>query len=268
MPSGAYKKLSASKLEYIIENLRYDSNNNIFYDSLRDAYLPMRKSNFDQFGVCKTARILIQDRYISAQIVAFILGNNHQFEGRIFPINGDRGDCRIENMYLVENVDKYAALSAERVRHLFSYDCDTGLLTWRNSTIYGNKSVGTMDKKGYLWVGIDGRSYALHRVAWLHYYGKWPDKMIDHKDGHPSNNAISNLRDVPMSINAQNKRSAPSNAKTTKVLGVYWNKRIKKYQAQIKKDKIWYNCGTHDTIEAAQAAYIEMKRKLHPGNML
>lgn len=254
-------------MEYATSHLRYDGVSNTFYDTLRGVELKIRKLNYSDNGVCKTAQVKVKDRYVSAQIVAFILANQRQFEGRIFPVNGDKSDCRAENMYLVKDSDKDVALSAERVRHLLTYDHITGMFTWRNSTIYGDKSVGTFDKKGYLWIGIDGKSYALHRVAWLHYYGKWPDNMIDHKDGSKANNAIENLRDVTRNINAQNKRTAPSNARTTKVLGVYLHK-CGKYQAQIKKDKIWYNCGTHDTIEEAQAAYIEMKRKLHPGNML
>ena len=43
-------------------------------------------------------------------------------------------------------------------------------------------------------VRFEGKRRAAHRLAWFLHYGYWPDCDIDHKDGNPSNNRISNLR--------------------------------------------------------------------------
>lgn len=66
------------------------------------------------------------------------------------------------------------------------------------------RPIGTPDSEGYLRVGIDGKSYLLHRLAWLYVYGEWPTGIIDHINRVPSDNRIENLRDVSQHENALN----------------------------------------------------------------
>ena len=63
---------------------------------------------------------------------------------------------------------------------------------------------GCLDKYGYVIITVDGVSFAAHRLVWFYHYNVWPDKIIDHINGDPSDNRIDNLRDVSVRINAEN----------------------------------------------------------------
>lgn len=114
-------------------------------------------------------------------------------------------------------------------------------------------------------VKIDGCKVMAHRIAWLIYFGHWPDGDIDHINGDRSDNRIINLRDVSRTINLQNRRS-PQSTNATGYLGVHRDKR--RYVAQIKTPDRNIRIGTFRTPEEAHAAYINAKRELHEGNTL
>ena len=75
---------------------------------------------------------------------------------------------------------------------------------------------------------------------------------IDHKDGNESNNSILNLR---VASNSQNMRNAstPSSNKSG-VRGVYWNKSLEKWHAQIQIHGKKFHIGYFDSISAAKEA--------------
>lgn len=78
--------------------------------------------------------------------------------------------------------------------------------------------------------------------------------QIDHIDGNPLDNRRSNLRAVTHQQNHFNRTSAR---------GCYWNKLLKKYQAQITVDGKQIHLGCFDTEQEARAAYLEAKEKYH-----
>ena len=158
-------------------------------------------------------------------------------------------------------------LTADRLRSLLEYDCILGIFTWRlNVGRHGRIKIGTTaatnTSDGYIKIKVDGRSYLAHRLAWLHITGAWPIDNIDHIDGNKKNNAISNLRDVSKSINAQNQRGPMSN-NTHGFMGVSPNKN--RWSARIKLDGKHYHLGNFSTPEDAHTAYLDAKRKLHAG---
>lgn len=81
-------------------------------------------------------------------------------------------------------------LSAERLREILSYEPTTGLFTWKIST--GNATVattsGTRMKTGYIRIGIAGKCYPAHRLAWLYAHGSWPVMSLDHINGVKDDN--------------------------------------------------------------------------------
>lgn len=162
-------------------------------------------------------------------------------------------------------------LTAERLRELTKYDPETGALTWaerlpRCRYKIGDPVGGEPKGRKYIEGKIEGYRASIHRLAWLHFYGKWPRGQIDHINGNTLDNRISNLRDVPSSLNQQNKRSANRNNETG-YLGVYLD-RGEKPRACIFANGRTIHLGAFDTVEAAHEAYVNAKRVLHPGNTI
>lgn len=87
----------------------------------------------------------------------------------------------------------------------------------------GNKRV-----RGEYRLEYDYSKYYCHRIIWLLFNRDSFDKtkVIDHVDGDPSNNKISNLRLVTHLVNGQNQRMAKNNTSgvtgVCNTRGVYW----------------------------------------------
>lgn len=146
-------------------------------------------------------------------------------------------------------------ISHFELRRLLHYDADTGVFTWKldvNSRARAGQVAGNLEKSGYVRIRINKVVYSAHRLAWFYHYGTWPKDRIDHKDGNESNNSILNLR---VASNSQNMRnaSAPSSNKSG-VRGVYWNKSLEKWHAQIQIHGKKFHIGYFDSISAAKEA--------------
>src|SRR5690606_11695761 len=102
-------------------------------------------------------------------------------------------------------------------------------------------------------------------LVWMYIHGKWPEDMLDHINGIKTDNRIDNLREANFSINNQNRRTAPSSNKSSGLLGVYWHKRDKKWSSSLKVNKKRMHLGNFDNKYDAYRAYLEAKRKYHPG---
>lgn len=151
-----------------------------------------------------------------------------------------------------------------RLRELLNYDTATGLLTWRVSRgkAKAGSVVSTRDVRGYLVLGVDGKRYYAHRVAWALMSGDWPAEVIDHIDGDKANNRAANLRCVPISMNAQNRRRVAVRSKS-QILGV--RKYGARWRAVISISGSQKYLGTFDSAAEAQQAYLAAKRSWHAG---
>lgn len=156
-------------------------------------------------------------------------------------------------------------LTPERARELFAYEPTIGILTNRidrcSTSLTGNVA-GTLEKNGRMRVAVGANKYLVHRVIWLYMTGAWPSNVIDHIDGNPANNVWGNLRDVPLSINAQNQKNHHENNKVG-FAGVDAHRG--RWRAQIRVNYTKKHIGMFDTPEEAHQAYIDAKRKYHPG---
>jgi hypothetical protein len=84
-------------------------------------------------------------------------------------------------------------------------------------------------------------------------YGSFPNGVIDHIDGNPSNNRINNLRDVSARQNGQNRKEH----RNGKLVGTSYNKRDSIYQARISLNGKSKNLGSFKTEIEAHEAYIK-----------
>jgi len=155
-------------------------------------------------------------------------------------------------------------LTADRLRELLHYDPETGVFTRRlkRGGYAAGSRVGYTAPDGRVLVSVDNKNFRAHRLVWLYVHGEWPSNDVDHINGDPSDNRLCNLRDVPHMVNLQN-RVRPTRANRHGLIGV--TKNHDRFMAQIKIDGRRVYIGTYDTPEEASAAYLEAKRKHHPG---
>lgn len=112
-----------------------------------------------------------------------------------------------------------AILTQSKLHELFFYNADTGIFTNKSNRFIG-KQAGTLQKRGYSTIGIDGKRYYAHRLAWLYKNGELPSNEIDHINGVKSDNRIDNLRLATRSQNASNRPIQSNN--TSGHIGITW----------------------------------------------
>ena len=163
------------------------------------------------------------------------------------------------------SAEKQAALTAEDLRLILSYDPYTGELRWLRSKFKARvgQVAGCVWSSGYRVININGHQYLAHRLAWLYVHGVWPHRNIDHRDGVRSNNRIANLRMATEGENAQNQRVAhPRNRGG--VLGVSWCADRQSWRAMLMVNGKNHYLGRFREQEDAKQAYLAAKAAMHP----
>ena len=141
-------------------------------------------------------------------------------------------------------------LSIETLRELLDYDPETGILTWKErprhyfkrdgdwkrwNARWAGQPAGSPNSSGYLQLAIFGVFRPLvHVVAWALQTGEWPEHQVDHENHQRDDNRWSNLRAATHAENMKNKSRRADNK--SGIPGVYWDKRLKKWRAQIRED--------------------------------
>lgn len=114
---------------------------------------------------------------------------------------------------------------------------------------------GCKQMDGYIKIGVNGRHYKAHRIAWLLIHGYWPEE-IDHINGDGYDNRLSNLREVTHKENQRNQKLLSNNKSGT--CGVFWKKQDSVWGAQIKingrQKHLGYFKDKSDAILARKAA--------------
>ena len=155
-------------------------------------------------------------------------------------------------------------LTAARLRELLSYDPDTGVFRWRVSRP-GTRGIGSIagasDGQGYHQIGIDGRIYRDHRLAWLYMTGEWPADDVDHINRDRGDCRFANLREATRSQNNANAKRPSDN--TSGYKGVSFDKRRGRWHAYISHGGRRKNLGMFDTAVAAYEARLAAAARLH-----
>lgn len=101
-------------------------------------------------------------------------------------------------------------LTLKRLKQVYLYEPETGrFLRLQEANSFGGKAkvgtvAGSSSGERYLRIGIDGKVYRAHRLAWFYVTGEWPEHGVDHIDMNPVNNRWANLRAATQSQNAVN----------------------------------------------------------------
>lgn len=167
----------------------------------------------------------------------------------VVTINGNALDCRIENLELKYIIPEDAYKYGEHLGQFLEYDEDSpsGLI-WkkkygRSSTARIGSVAGSLDN-GYWKIHAFGENLKGHKIVWALWnnFENQDGLHIDHIDGNPSNNNISNLRLVPEEINARNKPMNRNN--TSGIHGVSFQKvRTKNGNYVERYISTWYTLG-------------------------
>lgn len=155
----------------------------------------------------------------------------------------------------------------ERITHdyllkVLEYNPDTGHFRWKerlSRRITVGKIAGNVNKcHGYTEIGIGGRLYRAHVLAYFYMTGNWPPKEIDHIDLNKSNNAWANLRGATRAENQKNTRVRKDSS--TQLKGAFL-RSYGAYSAKIRISGEVMCLGTYKTAEEAHAAYCMAAQK-------
>jgi HNH endonuclease/AP2 domain len=147
-------------------------------------------------------------------------------------------------------------LTADRLRELLSYDSGTGIFRWKVDRKRAKAGmVAGSSSRGYLLIGIDGRLYRAHRLAWLYEHGRWPELELDHVNGDRSDNRIANLREA--TADQQRRNQVVERNSRTGFKGVRLHRKSGLYHAKIRRNGKTLSLKYHPTVEAAHAAYMK-----------
>lgn len=153
-------------------------------------------------------------------------------------------------------------LSQVRLKELLSYDSLSGVFRWKvnRPRARAGDLAGCLSSGGYMRIQVAGRSYPLHRLAFLYMEGAFPADEVDHINRDRLDNRFSNLRKVEKAANLRNKGIYRNSA--LGVTGV--SQRGSRYRAYINRDGRRVGLGTFDTLAEAKQAYASAKEILHP----
>lgn len=153
-------------------------------------------------------------------------------------------------------------LTQDRLRQVLNYNADTGVFTWRIQLNHRGPvgAVAGLDPAKYrVEIGIDGRRYFAHRLAWLYVHGEWPPGEIDHINRNDRDNRIANLRLADRSLNNFNRGATNPEVH----VGVSWFKQTKRWRARIKVDKKEIALGYFLDMAGAVAARKAAEKKYY-----
>lgn len=151
-------------------------------------------------------------------------------------------------------------LPIEELRQSLHYDPSTGALSWVESKRgRRRKQVGHITTDGYHGVWVNGVRLKAHRVAFAHYYGRWPDGEIDHINGIKTDNRIENIREADRAENEHNKRVLPYNRTGVKGVSFYRGR----YDARAKCRGKEHRFGSFATLQEAAEAVRLGRERLH-----
>lgn len=153
-------------------------------------------------------------------------------------------------------------LTQSDLRNLLRYDTETGVFVWINPASTRVKSgdvAGCLGDDGYLKIGIFGKRYKSHRLAWLYVHGQFPECEIDHINGNRADNRIDNLR---LASSKQNKENVKLNAASTSGhRGVHWDKSRQKWLAHVTSNRKFHNLGRFDDVTDAINAVTQARNQ-------
>jgi len=111
----------------------------------------------------------------------------------------------------------------------------------------------------YIDIGIEGKVYKAHKLAWLYIYGDFPKGFLDHKNTIRNDNRITNLRKATRTQCLRNQKIRSDN--TSGLKGVSWNNDKEKWSVNIQVSGKPKRLGFFTDKHEAHAAYCKAADK-------
>ena len=154
-------------------------------------------------------------------------------------------------------------LTQDELKNKFHYDPDTGIFTYKKSYFKSKigKVAGEKCGNGYILLRINNKIYPAHRLAWLYMYGSEPLELIDHVNRIRNDNRIVNLREASKAENGYNRKIG--NNSTSGIKGISWCRIHNRWVARVSANGIRKCIGYFKTINDAENAIIDARKKYH-----
>lgn len=148
-------------------------------------------------------------------------------------------------------MDQQINLDWYQLKSILDYNPNTGIFKWKisNSNRIKPGDIAGILTQGYCKIGINGKLYLAHHLAWFYVYGYFPENEIDHINRNGTDNRIENLREVSRICNARNTKNRSNN--TSGIKGVSFHKQTNKWQVQITVNQKRISLGCHDEFDEA-----------------
>ena len=157
----------------------------------------------------------------------------------------------------------------EFLRQRFKLDSETGLIykVLANGSVSTKPAGGVCNETGYRSLSVAYQKVRSSRLVWLLTHSVEPKGVIDHINGDRSDDRPCNLRDVDLSINAQNRKGPNRNRLVDLPMGVYPG-AYGRFQVKLMVRGKRISGGTFICKDAAAAKYLELRRLHGDGNTL
>lgn len=147
-------------------------------------------------------------------------------------------------------------ITTEELREIVDYCPETGIMTKKTTG-----RIARVRKDGRVAMFLLGKTYYVHRLAWLYMTGDWPVDVCDHRNGNPSDNRWANLRQATRLQNNQNQRL--SRHSTSGVKGVYWHSKCRKWASHINDRGKTVHLGVFRERSDAEQAVRKYREEIH-----
>ena len=157
--------------------------------------------------------------------------------------------------------------SFDLVDQILKYNPDNGYFFWktdRGTNKVKDTVAGRITSTGYIYISIDSKSYAAHRLAFLLHTGKDPYPYeVDHINHDKEDNSFKNLRKATIQQNSSNRQKGSNNSSGHKSIRFMESQPLNPYFVCIRQKKIGHSLGSFPTLKAAIEARDKKGREIY-----